>query len=342
MSRALLHSSRLASLTCRSHRCIVPQFSHRRIDVRPFARHNSTATEASTDDPSPSAAAPFPFLWPSLPEPPKASPHHFPAIITANTNSFTDRLFIKLLSVLVNHSWLNRSMNWGLINMLVTQREMSLQFIKGSGYAFGEFLARLSGEKEEPWQALCTDDFASFLEAKLAASQVKGSKMQIATLNQPKVDLQLAMRDCWLWLGKQEAFVLDDGKVGGIKDSESLRDPKSRTVCVQLPFTALVQEPTEDGTSIPPLDYAGEAGIRFAVDVEMEGEFVYAYEGEEMRVTRQTVVRFSSQHFPAYRCKTDAERSARIFKIRESLEWKIWDVDYVYQSSAWSDHRAGV
>jgi hypothetical protein len=230
-------------------------------------------------------------------------------------------------------------MNWGLINMLLTQRELSVNFIKGSAFAFGEFLARLSGSKSEPWQALCTEEFVGYLEARLP-TDLAGSKMSLAADDSTPANLKLSMRDCWLWLGKKDAFVLADGKFGGIKDSESLRDPKSRTVCVQLPYTALVQEPLSDGTSVPPLDYAGESGIRFAVDIQMDGDFKYTYGGEEMTESRQTVVRFISQHFPPQVCKTDQERSARIFKIREELEWKICDVDYVLQRESFADHRS--
>lgn len=75
---------------------------------------SQTGTTNTTGDSA--VRPPFPFLWPSLPDPPDVAPGALPPIITSN-GGVADRIFEIAMSFLVKFSVLNRAVNVGWVSM---------------------------------------------------------------------------------------------------------------------------------------------------------------------------------------------------------------------------------
>ena len=235
-------------------------------------------------------------------------------------------LFVKFPNV-------NRALNIGWITMLLTRSVFPGQFIGGSLYAFEELLRRLN--KGEDATELLTPQFAKVVYDHLGDPKAPSNVTDKATISLSKGG-SMGIRDAWIFLGNPASFAQEQGKWGGLVKSKDTHDPNSNTLFVQLPFTSVVQTKDVD----VPLALHAEEGLQVAVDVQINGTFKFTYQEEEMTQDRMAVVRFMSQPFTGRSCKTNEERNKRIFQIRDSLQWSIADIDYIWSDRNWIDQVA--
>ena len=174
---------------------------------------------------------------------------------------------------------------------------------------------------------LLTPQFAKLLYSHLGSS-TKPSNMEDGAAISLTKDGAITIRDAWIFMGPPSIFATSIDQFGGLMKSEDTHDPKSKTLFLQLPFTSIVQMNDQE----TPLSLQAEAGLQVAVDIEIRGKFAYAFRGEEMTQSRTAVVRFVSQAFEGQKCHSTEDKNKRIFNIRDNIQWRIADIDYIWSS----------
>ncbi|BFZ58419.1 hypothetical protein PYCC9005_005481 [Savitreella phatthalungensis] len=299
----------------------------------PSLRSSRAAYRLRRSSTEPQRQAPFPFLWPSLDPPPRTTPYAFKPVIGMNPDKLGDRLFAFAMGFLCRYKGLNRALNAGWTSMLLTRETFPRQFVAGAVVAFEEFLRRCSctTPDDRDISALCDPGLTSLLQPYLAGDRPEEPSIKLISKGG-----QVGIKDVWLLLGEESAFDGDARHFDrGLLQTREAMDPRSSTGILQLPFTSAVQRDRD----LPVLALESAGGLRIHIDVAFEGKFEYGYEGEVLEQQRSAVVRFSSQHFGPARgpLETAEQRTRRILELRDTIQWRISDVDYVVSGASTED-----